>query len=169
MARRFETRYQRKEKTWLSLAGIQLTLTTDATALGAALSFSGNSTLMRMLGEYIIAPTSATTALDGARITVAIGKISTDAFTAGAASVPDPASEPEYPWLYWMEHRFFYSGTDPESASAAASIRRSIDIHSMRKFKPGESLAYIVQYADTTGAPPLTVNLGQTRCLFAES
>ena len=162
-------RYQRKEKLWVGLPGVSKSFSGNEVSLGGSIGFAESSTVMRMIGLYVICSTSAPVVLDDAFVTVAVGVISTDAFAAGAASVPDPADEPDYPWLYWKVHAFFFAGTDPESASAAASVRVEFDIRSMRKLKARESLAMILQYVDGVGAPPLKVETSQTRVLIGLS
>jgi len=163
MADRFRT--PRKEKQWERLAGSQLDMTVDGVKIGNQLNFSSSQTVIRMVGEYIIGPTSAPTALDACNITVAIGKVSTDAATAGAGSLPDPASEGGYPWLYWMSHAFEFPAGNLLESSAQGSVRRAFDIRSMRKFKPSESLVWLVDYTDFNGAPPMTVFAASVRVL----
>ena len=166
MADRF--RGPRKDKVWAFIGGSTHSLTTGVTQVGGSVSSSENVTMLRMLGEYVVAPVATPTALDQCEITVAIGKFSTDAFTLGASAMPDPFDEPEYPWLYWASHKFFMGTTDTDPSSAAASVRRSFDIRSMRKLKVRETFGVVIQYTDIAGAPPMTLALAQTRCLFAE-
>ncbi len=168
MARQMRT--PRKTKHWQAIPSINLDLTADATVLGGSVAVAQDSeTVMRMLGEYIIAPTTSPVAQDEAFVTMAIGVVSTDAFAAGAASVPDPSPEPEYQWLYWADHPFFYNSTtiDGATAEAAGTIRVSFDVKTRRIIRPRQSLCWIVQYTDLAGTPPLTVGIGTTRVLFA--
>ncbi len=152
-------------KQWNFMLGQSNALTVDATVIAAgSIGFSTSQTILRMLGEYIITPTSATTALDSALVVIGIGIVSTDAFGAGAGSMPDPAAEPDYPWMYWASHQFFYLGT-AAAGNDSESIRRFFDIRSMRKVTPRQSLVVVAQYVDNAGAPPLNLNFGQTRVL----
>ncbi len=164
MARDF--RPARKEKQWDGIPSIALLLTGSGVSIGGSFAFTSVQTVMRMIGEYVISPTSAPAALDGAKITVGIGRVSTDAFAVGASAMPDPEAEPEYPWLYRKDHVFSYAGTDPEAAGAGISLRQPFDIGAMRKFRPGESLAVVVQYTNIVGFPPLSVNVASTRILL---
>ncbi len=160
----------RMSKQWAAIPSIDLTFTADGTSLGGALAFTVPSTVIRMLGDVTIGNTAAVTALDAVIIGMSIGVVSTDAFAAGAASVPEPLEEPEYPWLYWASKAFFYPNTSSPLASTGdprMSDRFSIDIRSQRKLKPRESLCWIVQYGDITGAPPMTVQIANTRVLLA--
>ena len=165
MARNFQGR-PRKEKQWGFIPGGHLLLTGAGTSIVGALNFSSVQTVLRLIGEYVIGPTSAPAALDQADICFAIGKVSSDAFAAGAASIPDPSAEPEYPWLYWACHAFNFSGTDPEGGDSSARVRKVIDVKSMRKFRPGEALIYVVQYVNGVGFPPMSVDIPNIRCLL---
>ncbi len=69
--------------------------------------------------------------------------------------------------MYSFEHAFFYAGTDPEVGGAGVSLRYRFDVRSMRKIKPRETLAFIVQYLNVTGNPPLTFSFGGARVLQA--
>ncbi len=158
----------RMPKEWAGMPGIELNFTADATQLGGSIAFATPATVLRMIGEYLVSPTDGGGFVNGDRadITVAIGVVSTDAFDA--AATPDPASEPEYPWLYWADHPVFIPDSTPaERDDVVGSVRRTFDIRSMRKLKPRESLCWVVQYGDLTGTPPLTVGIGQTRVLLA--
>ena len=121
---------------------------------------------MRMLGEYLIVPTSAPVATDQARVSVGIAVFAEDAVAAGA--FPDPDDEPEFPWMYWASHPFHFSSTSTDPSSAGAALRHTFDIRSMRKVKPQQSLAFAVQYVNVTGNPPLTICTGGIRLLIAE-
>ena len=162
-------RGQRQRKHWHAIPGGPLLLTANGTGLGGVFSLDDPATVLRMLGEYIISFTPNPVGLDAVIIGVGIGVVSSDAATAGAASVPDPDGEPDYPWLYYASHPLFSTGTDPTGSGAAgASVRRVFDVRSMRKMKPRESLAMIFEYVDVTGTPPITITIGETRVLFGE-
>ena len=157
----------RLAKQWDALPGISIAFTGDATSLGGSLPATASQTILRMMGEYTITPTAAPAAGDEAQVTIGIGVVSTDAFAAGAGSVPDPTSEAEYPWLYWASHpigRAVDASVDP--ANETLLLRKSFDVKSMRKMKPRESLIFVAQYFNFTGDPPLTVLVGVTRVLL---
>ncbi len=87
---------QRMAKRWSQMGSGQTTMTAAGTFIaGVALSFDGPFTVLRMIGEYVISPTSAPAALDNAIVAVGIGVVSTDAFAVGGGAMPDPADEPE--------------------------------------------------------------------------
>ena len=160
-------RAARMLKQWENIPSIQIDFTGTGTSLGGSIPMTDPRTVIRMIGEYVIGPTSAPVALDVAKIALAIGVVSSDAFAAGAGSVPDPGVEEEYPWLYWKEHTFFFPTTSADPATAQGSVRVPFDIRSMRKLKPRESLVWIFQYMDYNGAPPLTLDVSSTRGVFA--
>jgi len=166
MASRF-TGGKRMGKVWSSMPGTSDSLAASGTFLEGTLGFAEARTVIRMLGEYIIGPSAAPVAADVVRIAVGIGLVSTDAATLGASALPDPSSEPNFPWLFWAEHAFNFPGTDPQSGSDTYSVRRSFDIRSMRKVRPRETLVFVVQYVDVSGAPPMTIGVAATRVLLA--
>ncbi len=165
MARSF-TRGARMSKDWGSIPGSQFSLVSSSVNVIASVAPGVSATVIRMLGEYIIGPRIAPVAQDEAAITLAIGVVSTDAFTVGGSAMPDPA-DADFPWMFWASHSFFFGTTTVDPSSSQASLRRSFDVRSMRKMKAQESLVFVVQYVDIAGAPPLKVNLAQTRVLFA--
>ncbi len=154
-------------KHWHSLAGGLTNATGNGTFIGGVLALDGPWTVIRMLGSYVIQPTSAPVAGDAVQITMAIGVVSSDAAAVGASALPDPDEEPDYPWLYWGSHTFFYGNTALDAGSDAFSIRKEFDIRSMRKIKPRESLVVVKQYSDTVGAPPMSLFNARTRVLVA--
>ena len=160
----------RMRKQWDSIPGVTLALTASSTTSVGAFAATQALTIMRLLGEYLICPTGGGTfvANDRASITVGIGVVSTDAFVAGATSLPDPAGEPEYPWLYWAQHDFnlFTALAAGDWQGARAEHRQSFDIRSMRKMSPRQSLAFIIQYVDVSGVPPMSFEQSTTRVLF---
>jgi len=159
----------RKNKQWSSIPGVQLNLTSAGTSGAASLPFTSPFTVMRMLGGFMVGPTNggAFSAGDAMTLAFAIGVVSTDAVAAGAGSLPDPAGEPDFPWLYWKEATIFLQTATPAPGLGAHVERVSFDIRSMRKLKPRESLASIVQYVDISGVPPVNVQINQTRVLLA--
>ncbi len=156
---------QRMDKEWSSIPSTNSVIVASSTVLQGAVTLGTSGTVIRMIGEYTIVPTSAPAASDAVLIGVGIGVVSSDAFTAGAASVPDPSGDPEYPWLYWASHPIVFSGTG--TTGAAIAFRHRFDVRSMRKMKPKESLAMIIQYVDIAGTPPITFLNGLVRVLIA--
>ena len=163
------TRGPRKEKDWGEIVSGFFDLTADGnTVIGSSIP-GVSSTVIRMIGEYFITPTPGGTfaANDEVELVIGIGVMSTAAVTVGGASVASPHSEPGFPWLYRLSHVFSMEDATPSPSGFAQAGRWSFDIRSMRKMKASESLVAIVNYADNSGAPPMTVGWGSTRVLFA--
>ena len=169
MARRV-IRSARMPKHWHGITAGEIHLVGTGTQIVGA--FSGVATtpytVLRMLGEYIIVPTSAPTAADAVLISSAIGVVSDDAVAVGATAMPDPLSDVEYPWLYWASHPFHFSSTSVDPSQAGGSVRVKFDMKSMRKIKPRESLVWVFEYFDVAGTPPMSVFAGDLRFLVAE-
>ena len=92
-------------KSWDAISSLTETRSTNGTFSGAALSFLQPATLFRFRG-WIGGNFSGTIAAgDVMRFTAALAIISTDAFTLGLTAMPDPAGEPEYPWIWWGSMR----------------------------------------------------------------
>jgi len=168
MARRRQMPYPRMRKDWFGIPGISLAFTGSGTQIGGGLSFQQDATVLRMIGEYVIKTTSAPEVGDVARIACALGRVSTDAATVGATAVPDPNGEPQFPWLYWADHPFFFNATTQIGDDSLARVVR-FDIRTKRKFDPSETLLWCVEYANISGDPPMQVILGQVRVLVALS
>ncbi len=98
------SRGPRQRKSWHHLTGGFILLTANSTNLGSFFAPNEPATFLRLLGEYVIGPTSAPVVGDKAIVTVGIGVVSVDAATLGASAMPDPEDEPDYPWLYWASH-----------------------------------------------------------------
>ncbi len=96
---------------------------------------------------------------------MALGIFSTDAFAAGA--VPEPIEEAEYPWLYHKVHQVVFFSNSSTTAPGGSWLRQSFDVRSMRKVGPRETLAWVVQYIDVVGAPPVTAISSLVRVLLA--
>jgi len=144
-------------KSWSDLLGITLTTNAAATILGTSLAFAIPATILRMRGNILL---NFDAAADNSRqnIGIGIGIISSDAFAAGVASVPDPLAESDYPWLWWtvmpLVNDLQIAG---ESLQVCVAARVEIDSKAMRKVKPGQSLAVIYQ----TSAAVTATNIQQ--------
>jgi len=161
-------RTARQTKEWNALAGSEVDMAAFGTFGAGVLSFNVSATVLRMLGEYVITARATLANADSARVTVAIGKIATDAAVLGATAFPDPEGEPGYPWLYWASHALHSVATDSANQSQASgiSVRRSFDVRSMRKVKPNESLVMIIEAVDVAGTMPINFTSGLTRVLI---
>ena len=164
-------RRNRMAKEWNGSLGSTVPFTANGTKVLGSLGFGVPGTVIRTLWEYVILATSSATIVadDQARVCMAIGIVSSDAVALGDTAMPDPADEPNYPWLYWRDHllRYRIVGAQNDSSGIPGSARVTIDSKSMRKIKPRESLVLVAQYVDVTGTPNLTVSSGVARVLFA--
>ena len=103
---------------------------------------------------------------DRIRLTFGLGIVSTDAATLGSTAVPDPGGEPDYPWLWWGTMDLLsYLAVGNESWGTSRQIV-DVDTKAMRRFKPGQSLIWIVEAASVSGAPVTDVIFHQTRVLI---
>ena len=139
-------------KSWTDLLGISLSTAAASTILGTSLAFGSPATILRMRGQILL---NFDAAADNSRqnVGIGIGIISSDAFAAGAGSVPDPLSETDYPWLWWstipLVNDLQIAG---ESLQLAVVARVEVDSKAMRKVKPGQSLAVIYQTSAAVSA-----------------
>ena len=159
------SRGARQAKTWTALPGTTNDLTADGTTLFGFFSSGAPFTVLRMLGEYVINPTSAPVTGDSCVITVGIAVVSSDAAALGSTAMPDPDGEPDFPWLYWAQHPLSYPSTEVQVKTGVGALRHTFDVRSMRKIQTRQSVAMVVEYDDRGGAPPVTVNVGDTRVL----
>ncbi len=160
----------RMQKQWNNIGATELAITASSTNLGGSLAVLVPSTVIRMMGEYLLHFTGGATIVAGdvCRVTVGIGLFSSDAVDAGAGSLPDPADESEYPWLFWKQHELAALTADPAQVQDGIGVvRQAFDVRSQRKMKPRETLAYVVQYVDVSGAPPVSARMAAVRCLLA--
>ncbi len=152
-------------KAWTGIPGIALGTAAAGTFQGASVAFGASATILRIRGSCLCQFDGVA---DNAQqfITFGLGIISSDAFAAGAGSVPDPAGEPEYDWMYWRTVellRTFVDAAGAEISMVGCQFRFDIDSKAMRKVKPGQSLAW--QF-ETTSAVATDIIMGQTRVLI---
>ncbi len=162
-----QMRSVRKTKSWFGIGGSAHSFTVNDTDFGSGFSAGTTFTIMRVLGEYAFGPTAAPSALDVCELSVGLGLVSSDAFTLGETAAPDPLDEFGYPWLYRASHRLFFTDTGVDPSSAMASGRIAVDVKGMRKIRQDQTLAWIIQYSDLVGAPPVTLVMGSARVLLA--
>jgi len=79
-----------------------VTLTGDSTALFTGqLVAATRFTVRRIRGTITCFLESTLAAADECRVAFGIALVSSDAAVLGATAMPDPAGEPEFPWLWW--------------------------------------------------------------------
>ncbi len=153
-------------KEWSSILGISLTMTSDQTLLGAGIAFGQSLTILRCRTTLLIGLEAPVAAGDIADITLGLAVISTDAFLAGVAGVPDPGDDPGYPWLFWKSYTLRSESATVQSPVGRQVVRQDIDTKAMRKVTTGQTLCWIVQRVNIVGDPPVNVDFGQTRVLL---
>ncbi len=150
-------------KAWGLIPLLSADVSTDGTTQGASLVFTSPGTILRVRG-YVQAHFDLTVQVgDEMKITFGLGIVSTDAFDAGA--VPDLGSEADYPWLWWGEIFLRSELAAGPSAWGISAQRVEVDSKAMRRFKPGQNLAWQAQTTGATGAPVMSITFGRTRVL----
>jgi len=155
-------------KQWQALPGLVTTVAAAQTFLGSgALNFLQPGTILRVHCPNLLVMFDATKQVgDEISVSMGLGVFATDAVAAGAASMPDPANEPEFPWMMWDQFALKAELAAGEEALGSSVIRRSYDIKSMRKIRPGQTLTWVVQTGTVTGAPQTLYHMNTNRVLF---
>ena len=153
-------------KQWFAIPSVFLQASADATLQGGAIVFSSPATILRTRGRILCAFDETKQVGDQADVVVGLAVTSTDAFNAGAGSMPDPAGDVDFPWVFWTQlHLEAYVAAGEESFGA--SVREiMVDTKAMRKMKPQENMSWVVQLANLVGAPTVQVHISQTRVLI---
>ena len=169
MARRIVTSRPAKTidyKQWDSMPTVQIAGAAAATHQGGAITFNVPATILRCRGELLMYFDATKQVGDLMIVTAALGIVSADAYTAGVGSMPDPAGEPEYPWLWWGEWRLDSIVAAAEEGAGLTVHRVSVDTKAMRKIKPGQNIAWIFELGGVVGAPATIIEQTQTRVLI---
>ncbi len=170
MARGGFSRSQRMTKEWAATGIGAVEITSVSTVLLASLSFAAPATILRCLGEILVVfDETGVTAGEAAMLTFGLGVVSTDAATAGSASMPDPGAEPQYPWLWWYNTTIEAISASASTAAEIGSAYSRIPLESSaaRRIKNNQSLALVVEYEGIQGTPPVDVTSGRVRVLLA--
>ncbi len=154
-------------KQWESIPRVLNESASDTIVSGGSIGFLIPATILRCRGR-VWAQFDATMQVgDRMDLTFALGIISTDAFTLGATAFPDPAGEPEYPWLWWDQITLNSELTAGHTGGFGPEAQMlEIDTKAMRKVKPGESLFFCWQQSGASGAPVTIVNQSLIRVLI---
>ncbi len=154
-------------KEWLAIGGLSAGVSTATTLIGGIFTPGLPVTILRCRCPHIYAFMDNTRqAGDTLELTFGLGIVSQDAGALGATAMPDPAAEPDYPWLWWGS--MFLDSDEAavvNSWGPQAQIIHDIDTKAMRKMKPRESLVWVAQSASVTGAPAVRFQIAQTRVL----
>ncbi len=153
-------------KQWDFLPSVNQVTAIATVISGSGLAFAIPATILRVRG-YVTAAFDETKQVgDTMRIIFGLGIVSSDAFTLGATALPNPGGQAEYPWLWWGGGNLEAFVAAGEEAFGTTAFRLEVDSKAMRKVKPGQTLAWIVETAGVAGAPVTSINFGQTRVLF---
>ncbi len=153
-------------KEWDCVPSVNANVSTATTTLFGGLAFLRPSTILRARG-YVQASFDATVQVgDLIRLTFGLGIVSDDAFNLGATAMPDPAGECEYPWLWWGEMLLRSELAAGPGSWGIPAQRLEVDTKAMRRVKPQQTLAWIVESTDVAGAPVTNVDCGQLRVLI---
>ncbi len=153
-------------KAWLALGAGSASVSTNATQGGTKLDFASPGTILRIRGSVYASLDATQQVGDEMTVTWAVGMVSTDAAAVGATALPDPADEPEYPWLWWYQMNLFSSLAAGVNAWGTSAQLKEIDTKAMRRFKPGQSLVLFSQTTAATGAPVTRIRQNSTRVLI---
>ena len=171
MARRFEQRGPQRQFIWsgilLQAAGAALASGKSTGGLGAlGVTSGGGVTLIRTRGMYNVHfdPTSVN---DVVQFAMGLALFSSDAFTAGAASLPGPISDLDYDWIW---HQNILLGPTFTATEGTADLMqntgyRELDSKAMRKLKPSESMGFVVEAAILSGGGTIDFSMS-ARQLF---
>ena len=122
-------------------------------------------TIVRIRGELILQAQAIDAATSSTRITCGICKVTSDAFTAGAGSMPEPEGDVFWDgWMWWSTFGFDFNITTL-GLDGVNCIRVAIDTKAMWKFEVGYTLALIAQVSDSVGATTMGI-AAETRTLL---
>jgi len=157
---------RRSDYSWQGANGQNVAISTVNTLGTGSLVFGGSGTVMRIRGNVLV-QMDITSAEDA--IAVGLGLIlATDAaVTAGALSIPSPATnlDAEWIWHQWVPLRAML--TSNEGLLGGAVMRVEIDTKAMRKFKANSNLVFMIDGVQESGAGTFDVSYG-FRALIAD-
>ncbi len=147
MARQRGFRHQRSSRLtqWIGPADqAYITVATTVAGIISSVSFEEPVTVMRARGMFSLKVTDPST---DENIVGAVGMavVSTEAFTAGVASVPEPYTDAD--WGGWFVWRSFGYGWDVTTDIGRQWSSRDFEIDSkaMRKVSPNETVIIVVE------------------------
>ncbi len=158
-------------KEWDALPAIRLTGISATTVLGGSLAFgpAGAATILRIRGE-VVAQLETPAANEVKAFGIGIGVFSTDAVALGATAMPDPLADVGYPWIYWSAHvlmaRIADGATSPADQAGTKTARIMIDSKAMRKVRPDQSVAIVVEPINLAGTATMELAMGPIRVLI---
>ncbi len=104
-------------------------------------------TVLRTRGEIMVM-LDATAVNEDATIAVGLAVVSTRAVAAGTASLPRPAIDGAYPWL-WHGVAIVSSGQEAAIVPDFLAVRLLVDSKAMRKVKESEAIVAVFEICDS--------------------
>ena len=154
-------------KQWSAAPGLILESAAAGQFLSGNLSFNVPATILRWRGYVSAVLDETMQAGDRVVLTYGIAVLSADAIALGDTAVPDPATEPEYPWVWWKEFTLeAYVAAGHIGGWGPNAQRYDIDSKAMRKVKPGEGIVIVGDRTNLAGAPVVNHDIGQLRVLI---
>ena len=124
-----------------------------AGSVGLALTVAAG-TLVRTRGLIQASVTTSGAAANDIVGVFGIIIVSSEAFSAGLASLPTPLSDPERDWVVWQPFGLYADATTPGEAATGANSITPFDSRGMRKMKTNDVMAPVFEAAQndaTTG------------------
>ena len=148
-----------------SLAAVGVVSAKVASGLSSTGISTSGATLIRTRGSATV-HFDPTTIADTMQWAFGLGIFSSDAFSAGVASLPGPITDVDYDWVYYSTgvvgpvFSVTESGTDPTS-----NFRWEVDFKAMRIMKPNTSLGWVFEGLILSGGGTLDCGIA-ARHLF---
>ena len=127
--------------------------------------FLASVTLYRIRGEILATLTTAAAANSAKILHCGLIMASAEAAAAGAASIPDPASDLNAPWIWHGFMHLMRTATTETESFGLASYRLQVDSKAMRKIKANQSLVFAVSPQNLAGSETAQIFFG-FRALF---
>ena len=154
-------------KSWVDIPATQFAISGEATAIGNPRDFTAPATVLRVRSTITAYFDESVQVGDELNFTFGLGIVSTDAAALGLTAVPDPASDVEYPWLWWgtmcLQSVLAAGGERPWGMTAQIL---HVDTKAMRRVKPKESILWVIQSTGQVGSPVTNVQIHQSRMLI---
>ena len=155
--RQIVSRGKRRQLIWSSVivraAGLALSSTAKFTGSlgGLGVTSGGGATLVRTRGQGIV-HFDADAIADVALLGLGLGIFSSDAFAQGAAALPGPITEVDFPWVW---HSVYSLGPVVTATANEESLIQNIpfvlDSKAMRILKPSETMGFVAEVLVTSG------------------
>ncbi len=144
------SRGAKRSKVWVSGSGVSLAHAASTVAIftivtEADLEAQGKPTVARMRGRALVKADLSVVPPAGISYAFGIALIESNAFGAGAASVPGPLTSPEFGWIDYHSgniHNEFDASDDLLGGGCWSEV---IDSKAMRKVVPGHVLAGVFE------------------------